>query len=115
MECANLPKPEFIRHLFANEGIFLRFVTMDGNRFAAVAVTGNGEAKPDSDRILGSAADLAVHMVRFGAGKGGPLLIVGTKNPQRANERTREAMLTTNSAALLPAGRARLSPLYANS
>ncbi|QRM35130.1 hypothetical protein [Microvirga sp. VF16] len=98
-----LPKPEVIGHLLSNEGILLTFSTADGPRFAAVAVTGEGESKPVAERTLAAAGDLAVHVDRLGRDigkRGGQLYIVDIKNPQRARERTRSAMTATTSAAL---------------
>ena len=98
-----LPKPDLVGHLLSNEGILLKFVTDDGPRFAAVAVTGEGESKPVSDRTMAAAEDLAVHVDRLrddiGA-EGGQLNIVDIKSPQRARERTRAAMQASSSAAL---------------
>jgi hypothetical protein len=98
-----LPKPELIGHLLSNEGILLTFSMADGLRFAAVAVTGEGESKPVGKRTLAAAEDLAAHVDRLGGDigkKGGQLYIVDIKNPQRARERTRDAMIATTSAAL---------------
>jgi hypothetical protein len=99
----DLPKPELIGHLLSNEGILLTFSMADGPRFAAVAVTGEGESKPVAERTLAAAGDLAVHVDRLGGDigkRGGQLYIVDIKNPQKARERTRSAMTATTSAAL---------------
>jgi hypothetical protein len=99
----DLPKPELIGHLPSNESILLTFCMADGRRFAAVAVTGEGESKPVAERTLVAAGDLAVHVDHLGGDigkKGGQLYIVDIKDPQRARERTRSAMSATTSAAL---------------